>query len=300
MTAAGTYLHYVDTAFKPETLDFLRRATTIIDEYEASGYTMTVRQLHYQHVARNLYQNTKANYDRLKGVIAQGRMAGLVSWTAIEDVTRYLRGHDVSEGALEAVQAQRDRFIVDRWRGQQHRPFALIEKDALLGVIGSICSELSVDYGSCRGYSSASELWRMGQRLAGVVRDGQRPIVLHLGDHDPSGLDMTRDLQERLSLFAGTPVMVARLALNRDQIEKYNPPPNDAKLRDSRADDYVAEHGYSSWELDALAPDVIHTIISDAVLRVRDHALWDERLAEEAMEKRRLNDVIEQLGGASE
>ena len=64
---------------------------------------------------------------------------------------------------------------------------------------------------------------------------------------------MTRDIQERLQLFTGQDIEVRRLALNIDQIKRYNPPPNPAKLTDSRATAYVREYGNDSWELDALS-----------------------------------------------
>lgn len=81
----------------------------------------------------------------------------------------------------------------------------------------------------------------------------ERRVILHLGDHDPSGIDMTRDISDRLELF-GADVEVKRIALNWDQIDEFTPPPNPAKLSDSRAGAYIAEYGDESWELDALEP----------------------------------------------
>ena len=81
-------------------------------------------------------------------------------------------------------------------------------------------------------------------------------MIIHLGDHDPSGIDMTRDIQERLQMF-GADVYVKRVALTMNQIGTYNPPPNPAKITDSRASKYIDEYGNESWELDALEPQVI-------------------------------------------
>jgi len=127
--------------------------------------------------------------------------------------------------------------------------------------------------------------------------------VFHLGDHDPSGLDMTRDNRERLALFAGVPVYVQRLALNLDQIDRYDPPPNYAKTTDSRIEDYKAmmdaagrDHT-ESWELDALDPRTIRNLIKDAVGRLRDEAKWEARLAQEVADREALEDVIDMMGG---
>jgi hypothetical protein len=157
-----------------------------------------------------------------------------------------------------------------------------------------------VDYFACRGYNSQSEQWRAGQRLARYVQKGQRPIIFHLGDHDPSGIDMTRDNTERLGLFAGTPVMVVRLALNMDQVRHYNPPPNPAKLSDSRARDYVSKFGDESWELDALDPRVIQRLIRENVERIRNESIWQEALADEAADLDEIDIMIERMTGGDE
>jgi hypothetical protein len=141
-----------------------------------------------------------------------------------------------------------------------------------------VCEELDVPFFSCRGYTSQSEMWAAARRLKACQRptNGNRkqvPIILHFGDHDPSGKDMTRDIEDRLRLFMGG-LEVKRLALNTDQIDQYNPPPNPAKVTDSRAAAYIAEFGTESWELDALEPAVIAALIRDTVSGLRDAGLW--------------------------
>lgn len=298
-TENGTYLCYVEKNFGPDRLAMLTQANKIIAEYEAKGYPLTLRQLYYQFVARGLLANAVKNYTLLGNVINDGRLAGLVSWTAIEDRTRNLRGLETYSGPQDVLREARGRFRLDLWADQPWRPEVWVEKDALVGVIARVCHELRVDYFACRGYNSQSEQWRAGQRMARHYRAGQRPIVFHLGDHDPSGIDMTRDNQARLSMFAGTPVTVARLALNRDQVERYNPPPNPTKLTDSRAGAYLAEFGGSSWELDALDPEVIGNLIRDAVMRIRDETRWDAALAREASHLDDLDLMIQSAGGWS-
>jgi len=157
------------------------------------------------------------------------------------------------------VDACARQFRIDKWATQPRRIEVWIEKDALVGVIEGVCTELDVPYFSCRGYTSQSEMWVGAQRLAAHWRKAkQNPLILHFGDHDPSGIDMTRDIQARLQEFsfgtAGHPLELRRLALNMDQVELYGPPPNPAKLTDSRCEAYMEEHGNESWELDALEP----------------------------------------------
>lgn len=127
------------------------------------------------------------------------------------------------------------------------------------------------------------------------TKDGQLPIVFHLGDHDPSGIDMTRDIEDRLALFADHVIEVRRLALNRDQIDLYKPPPNPAKVTDSRSDGYIAEHGHDSWELDALSPTVLADLITDAVTGVRDELAWSAAAKREASERTLLREAARNL-----
>ena len=139
-----------------------------------------------------------------------------------------------------------------------------VEKEALVSVVQRPAVRNDVNFFACRGYVSQSELHNAALRHKRYARQGQRVVIIHLGDHDPSGIDMTRDVQDRLSMF-GTSTEVRRIALNMDQVEQYDPPPNPAKMTDSRANDYVDLHGYSSWELDALEPSVIDALVSDAI-----------------------------------
>ncbi len=168
-----------------------------------------------------------------------------------------------------------EQFRVDLWASQSNRVEVWVEKDAAIGVVMGVCQALDVPYFSCRGNTSASEMWVASQRFLKHARHGQEPIILHFGDHDPSGVDMTRDIRDRLATF-GTPVDVRRLALNMDQIEQYNPPPNPAKESDSRYKGYSELYGDESWELDALEPAVLAALIRKEVLSIREEDAWQE------------------------
>lgn len=152
------------------------------------------------------------------------------------------------------------------------------EKEALIGIFARVANKYNVDFFACRGYVSQSEMWRAARRLHSYSERGQIPVIIHFGDHDPSGIDMTRDIRERLQMF-GLEMDVNRLALNMDQVTKYKPPHNPAKMTDSRYDGYVAKFGDKSWELDALPPDALAKLVSKAVNKFRDLDKWEERIA---------------------
>ena len=272
---------YQEKQFRAASLATIQEANTIIDEYHRQGYDLTLRQLYYQFVSRDLLPNTQKSYKRLGGILNDARLAGLVDWDAIVDRTRNRRLLTRWENPAQIIDACVNSYHVDRWDGQPFRPEVWIEKDALVGVIQGVCNELDVPYFACRGYVSQSEQWRAGQRFRRDMRNGHDVVLFHLGVHDPSGIDMTRDNGDRLEMFSEAGIRVERLALNADQVAQYNPPPNPTKLTDSRAAGYLEEHGDESWELDALEPSVISDLIRQAVEGLIDWDIWDETKARE-------------------
>lgn len=286
-------IQYKTYNFREKTLGIIEAANNIIDEYISQGDGLTLRQLYYQFVARDLIPNTQKSYNVLKGTITKGRMAGLIPWDAIEDRTRESHGYYVNEDIEYAVSELGDGISYDRWADQDYYIEAWIEKDALGEVLSRPCYEYRVRNMACKGYLSASEAWAAGRRFREQAKKGKKCIMLHLGDHDSSGIDMTRDNEERLQLFSESFVEVRRLALNMDQIEEYKPPSNPAKMTDPRAKEYIKIHGDKSWELDALSPSVIRGIVSDAIKPLIDWDLWHAREEEEEEKKQLLNSIGE-------
>lgn len=287
---------YVPKNFRASTLEIIVKANHIIAEYQAQGFNLTLRQCYYQFVARDLFpeswidlkhntrnglpantKNTVKNYKRLGDIVSDARLAGLTDWDAIEDRTRALRSaaHWDSPGSI--VQACAQQFRYDLWDNQDYYPEIWIEKDSLIGVIEGVCNELDVPHFSCRGYTSQSAMWGAAQRLIKKETGGKQTVIFHLGDHDPSGMDMTRDITDRLAMFQSE-VSVCRIALSMDQIDEYNPPPNPAKTTDARYEKYREEYGDDSWELDALEPEALNALIRTEVERVRDPERWDEQI----------------------
>jgi len=270
----------------------IKQAEAIIDEFEAKGFTLTLRQLYYQFVARALIPNTQASYDRLGFLMTDARMAGLIDWNAIIDRTRNQVKNSHWASPKQILQTCADQFMIDKWATQKYRIEVWIEKDALVGVIEDVCSRLDVPYFSCRGYTSASEMWRMAyERMNYFISLKQKPIILHLGDHDPSGMDMTRDIIDRLTIFTGGPVDVRRLALNMPQIEELKPPPNFAKPSDKRFAKYQELYGDECWELDALEPGYMVDLIEKEVLMIRNNAAWKRAIKKETGMK----DVLQKI-----
>lgn len=288
-------IRYVDWRPSAKSIQIVKQANEILAEYARQGYDLTLRQLYYQFVARDLLPNKQASYDMLGQVVSQARDAGLIDWDQIKDRGRSLRGLPHWTDGNDFIQSVAGQYHHDLWLGQPTRVQVWVEKDALSGIVARAANAWDCTYFANKGYVSASSIWEAAQGMLNATNGDtgiRRWVVLHLGDHDPSGLDMTRDVEERLSLYA-TPwrdgyvrpqVEVRRIALNMDQVQQYNPPPNPAKVTDSRFKAYQEEYGDESWELDALEPSVLVDLIGEHIKAeiTNWHAFGERRRAQTA------------------
>jgi hypothetical protein len=283
-------ISYIDKNFSRSTLDLIEACNEIIDEFDQQGFTLTLRQLYYQLVTREVIANRQTEYKRLGSIVNDARWAGLIDWLAIEDRTRNLRSLPTWTHPANIINSAISQYRIDFWSSQRYRPEVWIEKDALTGVISGVCNSWRVPYFSCRGYVSASEIWTAAQRALGYTAERQKLYIIHLGDHDPSGLDMTRDIRERLAQLSDfqADIEVSRIALSYDQVDLYRLPPNPAKVTDSRYDDYAMIHGDESWELDALNPITIVDLIEQEIKSLADSDKWQASIVQEENGKKLL------------
>lgn len=289
---------YKDIKFQAKTLNLIQLINSIVEEYHRQGYDLTLRQVYYQLVARGYIPNNERSYKNLGNVLNDGRLAGLIDWNSIVDRTRNLRRNSHWNSPKEIIESAAYQFALDKWKNQPNYVEVWVEKDALVGVVGQICNSLDVPYFSCRGYVSQSEMWTAAQRFIRENKMRESCTILHLGDHDPSGIDMTRDIQERMSMF-GASVDVKRIALTMTQVELYNPPPNPTKLTDARASGYLSTYGEECWELDALDPSVMSELISTHVGELRDDALYESQKDKEWEHREDLHSVHRYWNNAS-
>lgn len=261
----------------------------IATDYASQGLKLTIRQLYYQLVAGNHIPNTVRSYDNIVQLMTNARMSGHIDWDVIEDRTRGLLELSHWRNGSHILDVVSKTYHQDMWAAQEKRVFVIVEKEALAGVLERTCNEYDVPLLPARGYPSATTLRELAKSR--IMRATQQIVVLHLGDHDPSGIDMTRDLEDRLSIFSRYRVHVdfRRIALNMDQIEEQQPPPNPAKQTDCRFAKYEEEFGTDqSWELDALKPQYLHELLSEQIRDCIDFDAWEKTEDEIAEVKKRL------------
>ena len=282
---------YCNLNLQGRTLAIIETANSIIEEYEADGYDLTLRQLYYQFVARDIIPNSQREYKKLGTAINNGRLAGLIDWGCIVDRTRKFQLNNHWDAPDEIIEDAAGWYMRDTRENQDIYLEVWVEKDALVGVIEQACDPLDVGYLSCRGFVSQSAMYRAALRFR-IKERSQETILLHLGDHDPSGIDMTRDIQDRLLMF-GSNVEVRRIALNMTQVEEYNPPPNYAKSTDSRYASYRDKYGNDSWELDALDPRIISELITEKVSNYTDEKKRNAIIEEQEKERQEIRTVAD-------
>lgn len=278
---------YKDVKFRSDSLALIDTANSIISEYDADGYDLTLRQLYYQLVARGYIENTMNSYKRVGNIINDARLSGLIDWYSVTDRTRNLRRNSHWDSPGEIIRSAVSQYAIDLREDQPNYIEVWVEKEALVEVVAKACIDLDVPYFACRGYVSQSEMWAAARRFKQRAGEGKEPHIIHLGDHDPSGIDMTRDISERMELFEAY-TEVHRIALNLDQINTYNPPPNPAKITDSRCSGYMKVYGDESWELDALNPKAIKDLIQSEIAVLTDWDRLEVKREEEETQKKTL------------
>lgn len=280
-------IQYKEINFRGKSLDLIKLINQVVDEYSSQGYELTLRQTYYQLVARGYIPNNERSYKNIGNLINDGRLAGLIDWHSITDRTRNLRKNPHWSTPSSVIESAMYFYLLDKWEGQPNYVEVWVEKDALVDIVGQACRPIDTPFFSCRGYTSQSEMWSAAQRFINQNRTRENCFIIHLGDHDPSGIDMTRDIQERLWMF-GADVQVKRVALTMEQVQTYNPPSNPAKLTDSRCGKYMDEFGDESWELDALEPQMMTNLIRNEVTALRDDDIYWAVCEREKAEKKEL------------
>lgn len=276
------------------TRKLLGKITSVIEDYQSQGYTLTLRQLYYQLVSKDIIPNKTQMYAKLSSILTDARMCGQVDWDSIEDRVRVPKMKSQWENIEALVDSAIYSYRKDRHVDQENYIEVWVEKDALSGVLLPITEKYHVHLMVNRGYSSVSAMHDAATRFIEAQNEGKKSFILYLGDHDASGLDMIRDITDRLSEF-GAEVEVMPIALTMEQIQEYNPPPNPAKITDPRAKDYIEKFGGVSWELDALQPSMLTKLLKDNLENLIDMEKYNQVVKEEVIEKRKLRELAAQI-----
>jgi len=270
----------------------------ILDEY---AMPLTVRQIFYRLVSPpyQAFENTQQNYKGLDRILTKARERDDIDWRRIEDRARETLGGDSGyDGPTDWLKSRLTFFdpayyIKPMWDNQPELIEVWVEKDALSRLFSDVARPYRVLVFPSRGYSSFTKVMEaIEDRFNGV----DKPVViLHFADHDPSGLDITDDLERRFHRYGVEDLTIERIALTIDQVHKYKLAPNPTKKADPRARWYIERYGDQCWELDALDPKELQHIIEEAIKRHIDAKAWNRRVEEIKRDREELKKRVNEL-----
>lgn len=287
------YIKYREARISKSNRIRLQQINQIIENYQSQGYVLTLRQLYYQLVSKDIIPNKVAEYAKISTLLKEGRMGGLVDWDAIEDRLRKPSQPASWDNPEQILNACIRQYRRNRMEDQTNYIEVWVEKDALSGVLKRVTEQYGIPIVVNRGYSSVTAMRDAHIRFEQALNSGADAIkVIYIGDFDPSGQDMIRDIYDRIGEFNESrdygyeeayDFEIIPIALTLEQIRQYNPPPNPAKITDPRAKDYITKYGPTSWEVDALPPEVLNTIVTEAINHIIDlDTFYEKKSAEQS------------------
>lgn len=282
---------------KASSRKLIEQANEIITQYQVDGIQLTLRQLYYQFIARNWLANTFRNYKNLGYVVSEGRLAGLIDWSALDDLSRVPSIPSFSEDLDSFIENMRDMgraFVLDPWADQDFYVELHVEKMALSSVLGPIAEQFGIGFSMNRGYSSQTAFYDASKRFIEARENGKECVCLYCGDHDPSGEDMMRDFADRMRMF-GADVEIRKVALTIEQVRHYKCPPNPAKQADPRAKAYIEKFGRHSWEIDALEPKALRRIVSKAVAECIDKKRLERLISRQERDRKTIERALSRI-----
>jgi hypothetical protein len=220
--------------------------------------------------------------------MTRARDDGRCGFDAIVDRSRPEYTYSVFEDAGEYANVVQNAYRKDYWATQPNYVEIWAEKDAIIGSIENVAKKLGVIVRVGRGFLSTSKAHEIAKHFASI----NKPItVLYLGDHDPSGQDIPRDMFDRIIEYGSGWFEFTRIAIHRDDIETFDLPPLRAKVSDSRSSAFTSKYGSHCVELDALPPQELRRRIQSAVEGLQNRELWDMAVAVEKVELASIRDA---------
>jgi hypothetical protein len=259
-------------------------------EILSQHHPMTVRQVYYRLVSRQVIENTRSSYQSVSKALVAARREGLIPWEHIEDRLRRPRTVSMWAGLADFAATAAASYRRDVWESQRGYLEVWLEKDALSGIFEDALDHYGVTLNVGRGFDGWDSIHNAARRL------GNGDVILYFGDFDPSGEDMVRSLRERLG-DQGTRPEIVKCALTMGDIEAYGLPADFTKASDTRSAAFVAKWGDVSVELDALPIEVLRERIVGEVGRRMDLTALEMVRAAEDEERRHLVQTFRAIAG---
>ncbi len=269
---------------RPDTLRLLQAVESVLDEYR-EHWPLTVRQVFYRLVGAHGFDKTETAYKGLCHHLANARRGGAIPFDAIRDdgvMTMKLERYADADDFLIEQRDRARRYRRDLMAAQPLHIEVWCEAAGMIQQLAAVAHRYSVPVYSSSGFDSLTAKKRMADRICAI---GKPAVILHLGDHDPSGASIFESVAADVEAFVAADrphglvsVRFERVALTSEQVARYGLPTAPAKATDSRSKAWAGE----TCQLEALSPSQIARILDDAILLLLDtDKLADSEVAEE-------------------
>jgi hypothetical protein len=286
-------LHGKPQGRKRSTIEEMQARREALYDIVAEQQPMTVRQVFYQATVRGLIPKSENGYQMVATDLGNMRKDGELPYGWLADNTRWMRKPRTFDSMHEALQDTAKFYRRGLWKDADCYVEIWLEKDALSGVVMPVTSEYDVPLMVARGYASLSFLHSAAEALA---EEGRPCYIYQLGDHDPSGVDAARSIEERLRAMApDAEIHFKRIAVTPQQIADWDLPSRPTKTSDPRSKNW---EGGDSVELDAIAPDDLRQLVRDCIEQHVDQDQLDFLKAQEEREKEMLTMFAKQQKAA--
>ena len=247
---------------KGESLELVQQVRKVLSLFRAY-LPVTIRQVFYRLVSTVGYPKDEKSYSRLCDILNRARRAGLIDWDDFRDdgfQRSRMSSFDSPSDWAEAVLHSARSYRLDRQQGQDRRLVVWCEAAGMVPQLERVAKEFSVPVLCSGGFDSVTAKHSVAVEWASMGD----VTVLHLGDHDPSGVHMFGSLDEDIRAFlngldAGGRVEFQRLAVTLDQVVELNLPTAPAKETDRRSFDG------ETVQCEAIPPDELARILERAI-----------------------------------
>src|SRR5580698_2964199 len=111
---------FIHKRFSTDALAMIAKINSILSEYVEAGYDLSLRQLYYQLVSKNIVENTERSYKNIGNLVSDARLAGRIDWDMIKD-----RGREMVQNAhwtspADVLDACSKQYRIDRWANQKN------------------------------------------------------------------------------------------------------------------------------------------------------------------------------------
>ncbi|MDP1797232.1 MAG: hypothetical protein Q8K78_07110 [Planctomycetaceae bacterium] len=253
----------------------------------------TLRGLFYRVVSAGVLPSTdKEHYQKLGRVMTTLREAGVVPFSWLVDNVRATQKPSSWSGIADYADTVRNAYRLSFWDRLPEYPHIIAEKDAIAGVLAPVCREYDVALSPIRGYVSLS----FAHEIASTWNEITKPITAYyMGDFDPSGFDLERDVRAKLERYCTRPFSWVRLGVNEADFDEFSLIELAPKQSDRRTTTFIREHGNRCAELDAIPATELRRRVRDSILNHVPAGEWERLQMTERAERRQWTEFIDAL-----